>query len=50
MLEVAGGRYALSRYAIDFWLRHLFAATDKMKNGVELDKMLEAIDELDNRR
>jgi hypothetical protein len=49
MLEVAGGRYALLRYSIDFWLRHLFASTDKMKNGVELEKMLEAIDELDDR-
>jgi hypothetical protein len=49
MLEVAGGRYALLRYSIDFWLRHLIASTDKMKSGVELDRMLEAIDELDDR-
>lgn len=49
MLEVAGGRYALIRYSVDYWLRHLLDSLNRMNDRNDLDTMLEAIDELDDR-
>ncbi|KAF2789210.1 hypothetical protein K505DRAFT_313557 [Melanomma pulvis-pyrius CBS 109.77] len=49
ILEVTGGRHALIRYSIDFWLKHLLASIDKIEDRTDLKNMLEALDELDDR-
>lgn len=49
MLEIAGGRYALIRYSIDFWLRHFVNSANKTDDFAEMDALLEAMDELHDR-
>jgi hypothetical protein len=48
MLEVAGGRYALIRYSVDYWLRHLFDSLNRMNDRDDFNTMLDAIDKLDD--
>jgi hypothetical protein len=47
--EVTGGRYALIRYSMDYWLRHLLDSLNRMNDRNDLDTMLEAIDRFDDR-
>jgi len=47
--EVTGGRYALIRYSMDYWLRHLLDSLNRMNDHNDLDTLLEAIDRLDDR-
>lgn len=49
VLEVTGGRYALIRYSMDYWLRHILDSLNRLNDRNDLDKILEAIDELDDR-
>jgi hypothetical protein len=49
MLEVARGRYALIKYSMDYWLRHVLDSLNRLNDCSDLDTMLEAIDQLDDR-